>query len=195
MYLIFEGVDTSGKSTQVSLLKEAFPDAIVTKEPGGTKLGEKLRHIILHEGVQNHKSELFLFLADRAEHYHEVIAPNRDRLILSDRGFISGIAYAMANHPEYDPDFLIALNRFALDETLPDLVILLQTDETLIRARMQQKREDQIEKRGIAYLLQVQANMIQILKKLDIQYRIYDASEPIERIHQNIKENIEGLLA
>ncbi len=191
MYLIFEGVDTSGKSTQVALLKEAYPDAVVTKEPGGTKLGGKLREMILHEGVQNHKTELFLFLADRAEHFHEVIAPNRNRLIISDRGFISGIAYALANHPEYDLDFLLKLNRFALDDTLPDLVILLQTNEQLIKARMGKKSEDMIEKRGIGYLLEVQRNMVDILKKLNIKYAIYDASEPVERIHQNIKGLLE----
>ncbi len=187
MYLIFEGVDTSGKSTQIALLKEAFPDAIVTREPGGTKLGAQIREMILHEGVASHKTELFLFLADRTEHYHEVVAPNRDRLVISDRGFVSGIAYALANHPEYDPDFLISLNRFALDNTLPDMVILLRTNEALIRRRMGNRREDLIEKRGIDYLLKVQENMIDILKKLNIKYHIYDASEPIEAIHQKIK--------
>ena len=191
MYLIFEGVDTSGKSTQASMLKAAFPDAILTKEPGGTALGMRIRQMILHEGVRSHKCELFLFLADRAEHYREVIAPNREKLILSDRGFISGIAYAQANHPEYDLDFLLELNRFALDGTMPDLVIMLQTDEALIRRRMGEKREDAIEKRGIDYLLQVQQNMLDILKKLTIKYEIYDASEPAERIHHKIK----GLLS
>ena len=191
MYLIFEGVDTCGKSTQVALLQKAYPDAVITKEPGGTKLGSKIRELILHEGVQNHKSELFLFLADRAEHFHEIIAPNRDKLIISDRGFISGIAYALANHPEYELDFLLKLNHFALDNTLPDMVILLKTNATLIKSRMGEKQEDMIEKRGIAYLLQVQQNMIDILKKLNIKYHIYDADEPIDRIHQKIK----GLLA
>lgn len=191
MYLIFEGVDTSGKSTQAALLKESYPDAILTKEPGGTKLGGEIRRLILHEGVQNHKTELFLFLADRAEHYAEVILPHRDRLVISDRGFISGIAYAMANHPEYRLDFLLELNRFALDDTLPDLVILLKTNEALIRRRLSKKSEDMIEKRGIDYLLQVQRNMIDILKQINIKYHIYDASEPIGTIHQKIK----GLLA
>ncbi len=191
MYLIFEGVDTCGKSTQVALLKEAYPDAVVTKEPGGTELGTKLREIILYEGVTHHKTELFLFLADRAQHYHEVIAPNKEKLIISDRGFISGIAYALANHPEYDLDFLLELNRFALDDTLPDLVILLETNEALIQARLGGKSEDMIEKRGIDYLLRVQRNMIDILKKLNIKYEIYDAAEPIARIHQHIKGLLE----
>ncbi len=191
MYLIFEGIDTSGKSTQAALLKKAFPDAILTKEPGGTPLGGKLRELILHEGVHSHKAELFLFLADRAEHYAEVIAPNRNKLIISDRGFISGIAYAMANHPEYKLNFLLTLNRFALDDTLPDLVILLKTNEALMKERMGAKSKDMIEKRGIAYLLRVQQHMIDILNQLNIKYRIYDASEPTESIHHKIK----GLLA
>jgi len=187
MYILFEGVDTCGKSTQVALLKKTFPDALVTKEPGGTPLGSEIRKMILHEGVASHRTELFLFLADRAEHYHEVIAPNRNKLIISDRGFISGIAYALANHPDYDIDFLIELNRFALEDHLPDLVILLQTNEHLIRERMREKSEDMIEKRGIDYLLQVQQHMIDILKKLTIKYEIYDAGEPIEKIHSKIK--------
>ena len=187
MYLILEGVDTSGKSTQISLLKTEFNDAIITKEPGGTKLGEMIRDMILHKGVQSHKCELFLFLADRAEHYERVILPNKNKLIISDRGFISGIAYALANHPEYDLDFLINLNLFALQNTLPDLVILLKTDEDLIKKRLKPKNKDMIEQRGVQYLLQVQENMIHILKKLNIKYRIIHANATIEEINQKIK--------
>ncbi len=191
MYLIFEGIDTSGKSTQVSLLKKIYKDAIITKEPGGTKLGLKIREMILNEGVKSHKCELFLFLADRAQHYKEVIEPNRDKLIISDRGFISGMAYAMANHPEFEIDFLLELNLFALDQTLPDLIILLKTDKDLLKQRIDKKSEDEIEKRGIEYLLGVQQNMIDILNHLNIKYRILDANQSIEEIHRQIK----GLLS
>jgi len=113
MYLILEGVDTSGKSTQLELLKNIYPKACFTKEPGGTKLGLKIREMILHEGVQNHKAELFLFLADRAEHYQNIVQQNET--VISDRGFISGIAYALANHDDYNLEFLTTLNNFALD--------------------------------------------------------------------------------
>ncbi|OQX75030.1 MAG: dTMP kinase [Campylobacteraceae bacterium 4484_4] len=190
MYCLFEGVDTSGKSTQIALLKKRFPEAIVTKEPGGTPLGERLREIILHHGAQSFKSELFLFLADRAEHTREVIAPNQKKLILSDRGFVSGIAYAMANHPDLDESFLIEQNLFALDGHLPDQVFLFLTTEELIRQRMQTKEEDMIEKRGIDYLMRVQKNMEHIVKRLDLPCHYIDASDPIEAIHQNI---IKGL--
>jgi dTMP kinase len=188
MYLILEGVDTSGKSTQLELLKNIYPKACFTKEPGGTKLGLKIREMILHEGVQNHKTELFLFLADRAEHYKEVIEPCDD--VISDRGFISGIAYALANHDDYDLEFLTTLNNFALDGKMPDFVILLETNEELIKSRLSQKSEDMIEKRGIEYLLKVQELMKEVLKKLEINYLVIDASKEIDEIHREIKEFI-----
>ena len=190
MYVVFEGVDTSGKSTQVDLLHALFPDAIKTKEPGGTKLGMHLRELILHKGVNNHKTELFLFLADRAEHYHDIIKPAEGKMILSDRGLISGIAYALANHESYEMDFLIALNRFALDDTLPDKVVLLLTNETLIKKRLGEKSADFIEKRGIAYLLKIQAIMIEVLEALAIDYITIDASKKREIIHQEVKDFI-----
>ncbi|HIP46037.1 MAG TPA: dTMP kinase [Campylobacterales bacterium] len=187
MYVVFEGVDTSGKSTQVDLLRAHYPDAIKTKEPGGTDLGMTLRELILHQGVNNHKTELFLFLADRAEHSKNVIEHYHDKMIISDRGLISGIAYALANHESYEMDFLITLNRFALDEKMPDKVILLLTNEALIKERMGEKNEDMIEKRGIAYLLKIQAIMIDVLEALKIDYITLDASKSKEVLHQEIK--------
>jgi dTMP kinase len=187
MYLILEGVDTSGKSTQLELLKNIYPKACFTKEPGGTKLGLKIREMILHEGVQNHKAELFLFLADRAEHYKNIIETYHDKMVISDRGLISGIAYALANHESYEMDFLITLNRFALDDKMPDKVVLLLTNEALIKERMGEKNADMIEKRGITYLLKIQAIMIEVLEALNLDYITIDASKEKEIIHQEIK--------
>ena len=188
MYLIVEGIDTSGKSTQIELLKKIYPNAIITKEPGGTPIGTKIREMILHDGVINHKSELFLFLADRAEHYKRVIEPNFNKTIISDRGFISGIAYALANHNEYTKEFLLNLNSFALDEKLPNAIIMLKTNEKLLKTRMNQKKEDQIEKRGLEYLLNVQNLMIKLIKDLKTDYIIIDASKTVEEIHEDIKK-------
>ncbi len=188
MYLIVEGIDTSGKSTQIELLNKIYTNAIITKEPGGTPIGTKIREMILHEGVMNHKSELFLFLADRAEHYKRVIEPNLNKTIISDRGFISGIAYALANHHEYTKEFLLNLNSFALDEKLPNAIIMLKTNEKLLKKRMNQKKEDQIEKRGLEYLLNVQNLMIKLIKDLKTDYIIIDASKTIKEIHEDIKE-------
>ena len=113
MYVIFEGIDTCGKSTQIELLKQKYPNAIFTKEPGGTTLGDSLREILLHGSIKSKYAEILLFLADRAEHFDEIIKINLDKDIFSDRGFISGIAYAM-NYVD-DIDILINFNKFALN--------------------------------------------------------------------------------
>ena len=187
MYIVFEGVDTSGKTTQIELLKKSHPNAIYTKEPGGTSIGLELRSLLLEKGLKSFIAEMFLFLADRAEHYEEKIKPNLDKLIISDRGFISGIAYALTNHPQLDINFLLDLNKFSLSGNLPNKVILFKTNKELILSRMSNKKEDAIEQRGIDYLLTVQNNMIKVLETLDINYHIIDSSKTIEEIENEIK--------
>jgi dTMP kinase len=188
MYALFEGIDTAGKSTQIAKLKEIYPYAIITHEPGATRLGKELRAIILESGLDiSVQAEAFLFLADRAEHCAKVIAPNDGKMIISDRGFISGIAYALANNPKSDLDFLINLNRFALNGKLPDKIIFIKINEELLRSRMRAKTNDNIENRGIEYLLRVQENMEKAIKKVDIDCIILNANESIERLHEKIK--------
>ncbi|NOX15602.1 MAG: dTMP kinase [Epsilonproteobacteria bacterium] len=191
MYVIFEGIDTAGKSTQIELFEKNIKDVTITREPGGTKLGEKLREIILkseHKIAFN--TELFLFLADRAQNFEENIQNSRDKILISDRGMISGISYALANHPMIDAELLILMNKFALSGHLPDKVVLFKTNKELIQRRLYQKKHDNIESRGIDYLLKVQDLMIDVLNKLPIKVLIIDASKSIEEIHKEIKEFI-----
>ena len=185
MYILFEGIDTSGKSTQIDLIRENYSDIIVTREPGGTAFGIKAREILLNERLSSIRAELLLFLADRAEHYKEIIKPNSDKLILSDRGFISGIAYALANG-DFDFDTLVTLNRFALEEHFPDKVILFLTDLETLRERTSQKKLDGIEQRGYEYLLKVQEYMKDSILRLDIPHLFIDATDDIDNIHKTI---------
>ncbi|MGB3751277.1 MAG: dTMP kinase, partial [Arcobacteraceae bacterium] len=94
MYVIIEGIDTAGKSTQLEILEKKYPEAIFTKEPGGTKVGQKIREMVLAGEAKSKVAEMFLFLADRAEHSYEVVKKHPDDIIISERGFLSGIAYA-----------------------------------------------------------------------------------------------------
>ena len=185
MYIIFEGIDTSGKSTQIELIAEKNPDIITTYEPGGTEFGKKARKILLDGSLHSDRAELLLFLADRAEHYKEIIEPNRDKTIISDRGFLSGIGYALANG-DLDFDQLVQLNRFALCDNLPDKIVLFLTDMQTLKSRTSQKSLDGIELRGLEYLMSVQKHMHESLLKLDIDYLIIDATEPIDQIHKKI---------
>jgi dTMP kinase len=185
MYILFEGIDTCGKSTQIELLTQVQPGIITTHEPGGTAFGKKAREILLSDSLRSKRAELLLFLADRAEHYEEVIEPNRDKVLVSDRGFISGIGYALANG-DFDFDELVRLNRFALKGHLPDRVILFLTDMETLRERTSQKSLDGIELRGLEYLLRVQEYMKETVLTLDIPHLFIDATESIENIHQSI---------
>ena len=185
MYILFEGIDTCGKSTQIELLAQKHPGIITTHEPGGTAFGQKAREILLSDSLRSKRAELLLFLADRAEHYEEIVEPNKDRVVISDRGFISGIGYALANG-DFDFDALVALNRFALKEHFPDRIILFLTDMETLKERTSQKDLDGIELRGLEYLLRVQEHMKESIIRLGIPHLFIDATQSIDEIHETI---------
>ena len=190
MYVIFEGIDGVGKSTQIARLAAVFPQAIVTKEPGGTKLGENLREILLKENGLDKRAEILLFLADRAEHSGKIIKPNSDKMILSDRGFVSGMAYALAGG-NFSFEELLSLNKFALQGNFPQKIVFFKADESTLRSRLGSRAQmDGIEARGFSYLLRVQDAMEEILQKLDIRYVTIGAAWDEEKITNLIKEFI-----
>ena len=190
MYILFEGIDGAGKSTQIARLAAAYPQAIVTKEPGGTKLGENLREILLKENDLDKRAEILLFLADRAEHFGKIIKPNLDKMILSDRGFVSGMAYALAGG-NFSFEELLSLNKFALQGNFPQKIVFFKADESTLRSRLNSRAQmDGIEARGFAYLLRVQDAMEEILQKLDVRYVTIDAAMDEEKITNLIKEFI-----
>ena len=190
MYILFEGIDGAGKSTQIARLEAAYPQAIVTKEPGGTKLGENLREILLKENDLDKRAEILLFLADRAEHFGKTIKPNLDKMILSDRGFVSGMAYALAGG-NFSFEELLSLNKFALQGNFPQKIVFFKADESTLISRLGSRAQmDGIEARGFAYLLRVQDAMEEILQKLDISYVAIDAALDEEKITNLIKEFI-----
>nr|WP_314180861.1 dTMP kinase [uncultured Campylobacter sp.] len=190
MYILFEGIDGAGKSTQIARLAAAFPQAIVTKEPGGTKLGENLREILLKENDLDKRAEILLFLADRAEHSDKIIKPNSDKMILSDRGFVSGMAYALAGG-NFSFEELLSLNKFALQGNFPQKIVFFKADENTLRSRLGSRAQmDGIEARGFEYLLRVQDAMEEILQKLDVRYVTIDAALEEEKITNLIKEFI-----
>ena len=190
MYILFEGIDGAGKSTQIARLAAAFPQAIVTKEPGGTKLGKNLREILLKENDLDKRAEILLFLADRAEHSGKIIKPNSDKMILSDRGFVSGMAYALAGG-NFSFEELLILNKFALQGNFPQKIVFFKADENTLRSRLSSRAQmDGIEARGFEYLLRVQDAMEEILQKLDVRYVTIGAALDEEKITNLIKEFI-----
>lgn len=191
MYILFEGIDGVGKSTQLNLVANEFKNAIITKEPGGTCIGNKLRDILLgKEFAPCKQAELFLFLADRAQHAHDILSKNKNNLILSDRGFISGMAYAMNS---FNFQTLLTLNKIALDGNFPDKIIFFKATKNLLEERLKSRKNiDSIEQRGIKYLLEIQQNMENIIKDIGINHITIDASKNINQIQSEVIKFIKG---
>lgn len=184
MLVYLEGVDGVGKSTQIVALKQVFSHATFTAEP----FNAALREILLSGRLQSKEAEVLLFLADRAEHFKQVLnggVLQKPNLIFSDRGFVSGVAYGVANGGNLTQ--LLELNRFALQGCLEGKFVLLEGSERLFEARLNnRKSQDAIESRGFSYLLRVQEAMRQVLEFLKADFIAIDASLPQEEVTRKI---------
>ncbi|GAA9858629.1 dTMP kinase [Helicobacter pylori] len=188
MYVVLEGVDGVGKSTQVGLLKARFKNALFTKEPGGTKIGESLRRIALNENISE-LARAFLFLSDRAEHTESVIKPalKEKKLIISDRSLISGMAYSQFSSLE--------LNLLATQSVLPEKIILLVIDKEGLKQRLSLKSLDQIENQGTETLLTIQQKLkthaYALKEKFGCEVLELDAQKSAQNLHEKITAFIE----
>ena len=189
MYIAIEGIDTAGKSTQISKLTSHYPDAIITKEPGATDIGKEIREMVLSTRAKSKKAEFLLFLADRAEHIKEVIEPNIDKMIISDRSAVSGVAYALVQG-EIDKKDLVTLNNFATNGIYPEKVFLLKLTKKELKYRLSQKELDGIELRGLEYLLKIQDAIVEATKLLGLELVTIDATKTIDEITKDILTNM-----
>ena len=189
MYIAIEGIDTAGKSTQIAALAKHFTNAVITKEPGGTTIGKEIREMVLSAKTKSKRAEFLLFLADRAEHVAEVIEPNLDKMIISDRSAVSGVAYALIQG-DIDKKSLVELNNFATKDIYPQKVFLLRLTKEELEFRLSQKELDGIELRGSKYLLAIQEAIIEATKLLGLELVEIDATKSIEAITLDILNNI-----
>ncbi|MFA5232859.1 MAG: dTMP kinase [Sulfurimonas sp.] len=189
MYIAIEGIDTAGKSTQIERLRNHFPEAIITKEPGGTEAGKEIREIVLSAKTKSKKAEFLLFLADRAEHMKEVVEPNLEKMIISDRSVVSGVAYALTQG-EISETAILHLNRFATGGIYPQKVFLLSLTKEELSFRLSQKKLDSIELRGEEYLLKIQEALITAANLLNIELVVIDSTKKMDEITKEILDNI-----
>ena len=136
-FITFEGIDGSGKSTQISLLEKKLRDAgydvLLTREPGGTGIGEKIRSIILDPSNEemDQMTEAYLYASSRAQLVRQVIVPavNEGRIVICDRFIDSSIAYQA--YGRQMGETIELLNSFAVGECLPDITFLLRIEPEL----------------------------------------------------------------
>ena len=187
-YVAIEGVDTTGKSTQIALLMQKYPNAIFTKEPSGGDFGATIRNLALHSDLDN-LTQTMLFLADRANHTKRVILPNLNakRLVISDRSLISGVAYC----DSLPFDLALQVNRAVAK--VPNLAIILETNEAILRSRLSQKENDDIESRGLEYLLAVQGRIIKSAESFGAKTLKIPCDLPKDEILEMICNAIDSL--
>jgi len=200
MFFSLDGIDGTGKSTQVRLLAEtlrAWGFTVATcADPGGTELGAKLREILLH-GRQSEMSlltECLLFMASRAELVNRVIAPamNRGEIVISDRYLLANVVYqghAGGLHAEE----VWAIGRFTTSGVLPDLTIVLDLPVDVAQAR-RSGLTDRIESRGIEYFEKVRSGFRFEAARDPVRFRIVDTSPGIEQVQARIAEIVLGHL-
>ncbi|HET7711813.1 MAG TPA: dTMP kinase [Thermoanaerobaculia bacterium] len=141
MFITFEGIEGSGKSTQLRRLAARIPDAVLTKEPGGTPTADRIRSILLDSGSHlDPAAEMFLFAASRRQHVVEVIRPAlaNSRPILCDRFTDATLAYQGFGRL-IDLDRLRMLNTWATDSLTPDLTLLFDLPEEVGLARARRR--------------------------------------------------------
>lgn len=198
MYVVIEGIDGSGKSTQTKILKNNYNNIVVTREPGGTGFGNIIRDITKYNSDLSEDARYFLFLAGRAELYDKVISKHKnDKVLVSDRSFLSGLAYRFANDI-IDTDILIGtkkhydMQRFALKGCFPDKVVILTISEDVVKKRLNERsNKDVIESKGVSFLMEAQSQLIKTADNLGLDYIAIDGTMPIVKIHARITEYLE----
>ena len=207
IFITFEGPECAGKTTQIRLLKEHFTtlgrEVIVTREPGGTEIGEELRQIVKHHISAipvTDEAEVLLFAASRAQHVSEVINPaiERGAVVLCDRFLDSTTAY-QGYARGLDMKFITNLNNFAIAGTVPDITILLDltAEESVERGS---KREetlfvlDRIEAEKIDFHKRVRSGFLKIAEHEPERVKIVPAIDTIEKIHSKIINLLQPLI-
>jgi dTMP kinase len=200
IFVVFEGVEGAGKGTQVPLteewLKSQGNEVLVTREPGGTEVGERLRALLLdHDtGHIEPRTEALLFAAARAQHVASVIRPAlaEGKVVICDRYIDSSLAYQGWGRGLGEPDVL-TLNVWATQGLFPDLVLLLhlEPEAGLLRSL---EEPDRIEMESGDFHAKVSNAYLKIAEEHPERFVVIDANAPPETVHERVKEALGRVL-
>ncbi len=191
LFITFEGADGCGKTTQMKLLaeyleKNSIP-TVITREPGGKGLGEKVREILLnYEGPVSDRCESFLFLADRAQNIDIIVKPavEAGKIVLCDRHIDSTVAYQGYGRG-LDIERINMLNNIATNGKKPDLTFVFDIDVETSMKRVGSEK-DRMESAGIEFHNRVRKGYLELAKQEPQRIKVLDATKSIEDIHKEV---------
>ena len=186
-FVVFEGGDGAGKSTQVKQLTEKLTKlketVVITREPGGTELGKKIREILLdqNEFEVSPRMEALLFAADRSINMSQIIKPalEKGNVVIADRHIDSSIAYQGVGRG-LGAQTIEEISRWATQEIVPDLTVLLDVDANTGQSRLQTK--DRLDRESTDFHTKVNQAFRDLAKANPNRYIVIDATKPVEEI-------------
>ena len=198
LFITFEGGDGAGKSTQIDLLADHLRslgyEVLLTREPGGTKISEKIRGVLLDPENKEMApvTEMMLYAAARAQLVTEVIRPaiSEGKVVICDRFLDSSLAYQ--SYGRGLGDAVLQVNQYAVDGCMPDVTIYLRVDPKTGRQRIRTRDQDRIESESERFHDRVHDGYEQLCLQYPDRITAIDARGTIEEISQAIREEVTG---
>jgi dTMP kinase len=196
IFITFEGVEGGGKSTQIRLLKEYLEaqgyTVCMTREPGGDRVAEGVRSLLLSEEM-NSRTELLLFLAARAQNVALVVRPllEAGHIVLCDRFTDSSLAY-QGYARGLGREVVANLNKFATNDLTPNLTFLLDLPPEIGLER--QKEKNRMEAESLTFHQKVREGFLAEAERSPKRFRIIDATQEVSVIHEAVTQHVESLL-
>ncbi len=203
LFISFEGIDGVGKSTQADELEEFVRsrgfDVVRSFEPGGTELGQEIRHLLLHrKGDVSPRAEALLYAADRSHHVATKIRPALEagKVVIADRYLDSSVAYQGAGR-ELETKEIRDLSLWATNGLLPKLTVLLDLDPETARTRRDETgtEPDRLEREKIDFFTAVRSGYLELAANEPERFLVVDATKSREEIQQLIRARVAELLA
>jgi dTMP kinase len=198
-FITIEGIEGVGKSTNIAFVKSQLQshgiNCLLTREPGGTELGEALRNLLLHGGDVSDKAELLMMFASRAQHLEEKIKPalKQGIWVICDRFTDSTYAYQGGGR-QLNVDWILSLEQLVHESFQPDLTLLLDAPVEIGRARAARRgSSDRIEAEDIAFFNRVR-DMFLSRSKQSQRYAVVDATQTLANVQSDIKMSLSSLL-